>query len=69
MITVFFTDKGQVFSWGCNEVGQVNPYETGRTFFEPRFVPFKDKLGKITDIATGEMSSHVVTGKAFYILH
>ncbi len=57
------TDKGQLFSWGCNEFGQTNPYESGRTFFEPRFVPLKGKLGRIKDVATGEMSTHVVNGE------
>jgi len=57
------TDKGDLFAWGDNECGQVNPYENCRTFYEPRHVNVSPKIGKVKDAAVGDLFSFVVNEK------
>lgn len=56
-------ESGNLFCWGCNDSGEVNPNEPSRVFYEPRHVLLPAKIGRIVDACTGDQFSHIVTGK------
>lgn len=63
-----YLDDGELFGWGCNEAGHINPYDRRRAFSEPQFVNLKRAIGKIVDVAVGDFYSLVLNGKCKIVL-
>ncbi|OXA47091.1 RCC1-like G exchanging factor-like protein [Folsomia candida] len=51
---IALTENGQLFSWGCNEVGQANPNEPGKILYHPQYVKLPPGIDKVIDIAMGD---------------
>ena len=67
LYSVCYSDKGELFAWGCNEVGQIKPGQISTIFREPVHVNLGERVGKILDIAMGDMSTYVLNGKGLLL--
>lgn len=56
-------EKGDLFSWGCNEMGQVNPEEVGKLLYYPKHVVLPPGIDKVTDISIGDYFSYLLNRK------
>lgn len=56
-------EKGQLFGWGSNDTGQVNPDSISTIYYEPVHIKLPRRIGKIVDVALGDMVTFVVNGK------
>jgi len=60
-------ENGDLFGWGCNEVGLVNPASWGSTYYKPRHIPLPPDIGKVKDVALGDMSALILNSKSIYV--
>ncbi|CAL8101156.1 unnamed protein product [Orchesella dallaii] len=54
------SESGQLFGWGYNDCGQVDPSQISNIFYEPVHVKLPRRVGKIVDVAMGNMFQFVV---------
>jgi hypothetical protein len=58
-----FLDKGEMFAWGCNELGQGDPSEIGNIIYHPKRVTLPRGIEKVTDVAIGDYFSFLLNRK------
>ncbi|CAG7734246.1 unnamed protein product [Allacma fusca] len=54
------SDNGELFGWGCNEMGHLDPSNISRIYYQPVFIKIPDKIGKVVDVAVGNSASFII---------